>query len=149
ELFNLSEVLIDRLAVVRLVGKNGLDHVIVTIFGHFIFPEQISCEAMFSAAWITLRASIRCLRCSPSAVSNGRSRSTSRNSRTCPIEWITLRRRELVKRVGFEPTLRPSHPVMPCAVGLQFGLHTSHEPCPLLGAKRTFLIRSLMSANDP
>src|SRR5215469_6215498 len=32
------------------------------------------------------KASNRCLRCSPSAVSNGRSRSTSRNSRTCRAE---------------------------------------------------------------
>ena len=40
-----------------------------------------------SAGWITLRALNRCLRCSPSAVSNGRSRSTSRNSRTCLAEF--------------------------------------------------------------
>jgi len=35
---------------------------------------------------LTPRASNRCLRCSPSAVSNGRSRSTSRNSRICRAE---------------------------------------------------------------
>jgi hypothetical protein len=43
-----------------------------------------------SGAWITLRALHRCLRCSPSAVSNALSRSTSRNSRTCPIEKVTV-----------------------------------------------------------
>lgn len=48
------------------------------------FPGMIF--VTLGRAWITLRASNRCLRCSPSAVSNGRSRSTSGNSRTCPVE---------------------------------------------------------------
>ena len=66
-------------------GK-GLDRNFCPNCGARVFTTNLE---SFPAAWTTLRPSNRCLRCSLSAVSNGRSRSTSRNSKTCPVERET------------------------------------------------------------